>query len=255
MVPLATALLLTRGSVWPTWATVPQLGILSLSGIIGFVFGDASFFRALVILGPGRAALLASTTPIFTTLLAWPVLGEVPGHLALLGMTLTLCGVAWVLYQREHQNQASIEGSLATGIIAGILGAFGQAGGYVLSKMALRTGIGPLSATVVRIAAAAVVLWVMAALQGETKMTLGALRDRTGALLTAGGAFCGPFLGVTLSLAAVQHVEAGVAASIIAFNPVLTLLISSRFHGERVTLRTMAGALVAVAGVIVLFLR
>jgi drug/metabolite transporter (DMT)-like permease len=65
----------------------------------------------------------------------------------------------------------------------------------------------------------------------------------------------GPFLGVTLSLAALQYIPAGVAASITAFYPVLTLLISSRFHGERITLRFMGGALVAVAGVVVLFLR
>ena len=44
------------------------------------------------------------------------------------------------------------------------------------------------------------------------------------------------------------------AASITAIYPVLTLLLSSRFHGERLTLRTLAGALV-VAGVVVLFLR
>jgi drug/metabolite transporter (DMT)-like permease len=46
-----------------------------------------------------------------------------------------------------------------------------------------------------------------------------------------------------------------VAASITAIYPVLTLLLSSRFHGERLTLQTMAGALVVVAGVVVLFLR
>ena len=33
------------------------------------------------------------------------------------------------------------------------------------------------------------------------------------------------------------------------------LLIASRVHGERITRRAMAGALVAVAGVVVLFLR
>jgi drug/metabolite transporter (DMT)-like permease len=33
---------------------------------VGFVFGDTNYFRALVILGPGRAALLASLAPLFT---------------------------------------------------------------------------------------------------------------------------------------------------------------------------------------------
>jgi drug/metabolite transporter (DMT)-like permease len=70
-----------------------------------------------------------------------------------------------------------------------------------------------------------------------------------------GGAFFGPFLGVTLSLASLRLIEAGVAAAITSIYPVLTLLISARFHKEPMTGRTLLGALAAVAGVVVLFLR
>jgi drug/metabolite transporter (DMT)-like permease len=108
---------------------------------------------------------------------------------------------------------------------------------------------------VIRIVAAAVGIWLLAAVQRDVRRTLGALRDRRGSAFMVGGAFCGPFLGVTLSLTALKFIEAGVAASITAIYPVLTLVLSSRFHGERLTLRTLAGALVAVAGVVVLFLR
>jgi drug/metabolite transporter (DMT)-like permease len=108
---------------------------------------------------------------------------------------------------------------------------------------------------VVRVSAAVVAVWVLAALGGQAARSLAALRDRRASAFMVGGAFCGPFLGVTLSLLALQYIEAGVAASITAIYPVLTLLISSRFHGERLTLRALGGTLVAVAGVIVLFLR
>ena len=74
-------------------------------------------------------------------------------------------------------------------------------------------------------------------------------------MFAAGGAFAGPFLGVTLSLVALQYIPAGVAASITAFFPVLTILIAMRFHDEKPTARLLLGALIAVAGVIVLFLR
>jgi drug/metabolite transporter (DMT)-like permease len=70
-----------------------------------------------------------------------------------------------------------------------------------------------------------------------------------------GGSFFGPFLGVTLSLAALQFVQAGVAASIIAFNPVMTILIAARFHREPLSWRFVAGAIVAAIGVVVLFLH
>lgn len=252
---LCTALFVLRGSPWPLWATSWQVGLLAASGLVGFVFGDNYYFRSLVILGPGRAALVTSTAPIFTLLFAWPLLGEHPGPLVLLGMALTLGGIAWVIWEREHPAQAHVEGSMLVGVVAGVLAAVGQAGGYVLSKLALRTGLDPLSATVIRIVAAAAGIWLLAAAQRDVRRTLAALRDRRGSAFMVGGAFCGPFLGVTLSLTALQFIEAGVAAAITAIYPVLTLLLSARFHGERLTLRTLAGALVAVAGVVVLFLR
>ena len=252
---LGAALLAVRGSPWPAWATPEQVWLLALSGLVGFVFGDLYYFRALVILGPGRAALVTSMSPIFTLLLGWPLLGETPGPLVLLGVALTLGGIAWVMLESERRGRVHVEGSVTVGIVAGVLAAVGQAGGYVLSKLALRTGLDPLSATVIRVFAAVAGLWALAALQRDVRRSLAALRDRRATAFMVGGSFFGPFMGVTLSLAALKYIEAGVAAAITSIYPVLTLLLSARFHGERVTLRTLAGALVAAAGVVVLFLR
>jgi drug/metabolite transporter (DMT)-like permease len=252
---LSLALLATHGAAWPTWATRPQVGLLALSGLIGFVFGDTWYFRSLIILGPGRAALIASLAPIFTVFIAWPVLHELPGPLAALGMVLTVGGVAWVVTSRTTSRTEHAEGSVAMGIFAGVLGALGQAGGYVLSKMAIRSGIDPLSATVIRVTSAMVAIWILATAERAVPETLGALRDRRASAFMAAGAFCGPFMGVTLSLVALRYVQAGIASSITAVYPVFTMLIASRVHGERLTWRGIAGALVAVAGVVVLFLR
>src|SRR5262249_38892966 len=87
---LVLAMLAIKGAPWPTWATGPQIALLALSGLVGFVFADTNYFRALVILGPGRAALLASLAPLFTLAIAWPLLGEVPGPMVVLGVALTL---------------------------------------------------------------------------------------------------------------------------------------------------------------------
>jgi drug/metabolite transporter (DMT)-like permease len=252
---LGLALLVTRGTPWPTWATGTQLALLAVSGLVGFVFGDSFYFRALVILGPGRAALIASLAPLFTLAIAWPVLGEAPGPLALLGVALTLGGIFAVLKERERHEHPHVEGSVLAGVAAGVLGALGQAVGFVISKIALRTGLDPLSATLVRAAAAVIGIWTLAVLQRNAAGSFAALRDRAAALFMVGGAFCGPFLGVTLSLYALEHIEAGVAASITACYPLPTILLSARFHGEPLTARTLIGSAVTVAGVVVLFLR
>jgi len=252
---LGATLFVLHGSPWPCWATRPQVALLAISGLIGFAFGDLYFFRSLVILGPGRASLIASIAPLFTAAIAWPVLHEVPGSFALLGMALTLGGVAWVLVGRQQVTHEHVEGSVAVGIAAGVLAALAQAAGYVVSKIALKSGIDALSATMIRVSAAALAMWAWAILRGQALPTLRALADRRSALFMTAGAVFGPFLGVTLSLAALHYIQAGVASSITAFYPVLTILISSRVHGERLTWRTLIGALVAVTGVVVLFLR
>jgi len=255
LVFLTVALLVTRGVPWPVWATRTQVVWLGLSGLVGFVFGDTNYFRALVILGPSRAALLMSLAPVFTALLAWPVLGEVPGPKTLLGMALTVGGIMWVVQARKPEQAPHVEGSIALGVLSGVLGAVGQAGGMVLSKMALRTGIDPLSATVVRVAAGVAGIWVLTAAQGQTSRTFAALRDRSGALFMVSGAMFGPFLGVTLTLVSMKFIEAGVSASITAAYPLVAIAIATRFHGERLGARLVLGALVTVAGVVVLFLR
>jgi drug/metabolite transporter (DMT)-like permease len=253
---LALALLVVRGSPWPTWATSYQLGVLAASGLIGFIFGDGYGFRSFMILGPGRATLVFGLAPLFTLLLAWPILGEHPGPLVLLGMALLLAGLAWVVTEPGVARHDEVHGSVALGVLFGVFAALGQAGGYVLSKLALQTGIDPLSATIVRVGASAMAMWGWALARGEAKPTLAAARgDRTGTLFAAAGAFSGPFLGVTLSLVAIRFIEAGVAATITSFYPVLVILIARHFHHERITPRLVLGGLVALAGVAVLFFR
>lgn len=252
---LTLALWFVHRAWWPTWATPAALVALSASGIVGLVFGDSWAFRSIVILGPGRASLLAATTPLFTTALAWPFLHQRPEPLAYVGILLNFGGVAFALTAHSRRQAAHAEGSQAIGVAAGLLGALGQAGGMILSKVGLRTGLDPLSATVIRIAAAAVTIWLMTAAQRQVRPTLAVLRDPQAAGFMAAGAILGPFLGVTLALTSLYFIEAGVSASIIAISPLIAMLIAARFHGEHLTWRALVGAAIAITGVVILFRR
>jgi len=252
---LTATLWFTSHALWPTWATWPAVLALALSGLIGFVFGDSFGFRSIVVLGPGRASLLASTAPFFTTALAWPILHQAPGPLTLLGMLLTFAGTAFVFTTPSQQRPGHAEGGIGMGIAAGLLGAIGQAGGYVLSKLALRTGLEPLPATVIRVACATVAIWLWAAARREVRTSLSKLRNADSAAYVLAGSAMGPVLGVTLSLTALQYIEAGVAASITAVSPLFAMLIAARFHNEPLTWRAWVGCLLAIAGVVVLFHR
>lgn len=60
------------------------------------------------------------------------------------------------------------------------------------------------------------------------------MRDRRALALTTCGAFFGPFLGVSLSLVAVQNTRAGVAATLLGLTPVLILPLAIFVRKERV---------------------
>lgn len=67
------------------------------------------------------------------------------------------------------------------------------------------------------------------------------------------GAFFGPFLGVSFSLLAIQHTSTGVASTIMALVPVLILVPTAIRGREKITWREVAGAVIAVGGVVFLF--
>src|SRR5438128_1657158 len=99
---LCTTLWIMRGTPWPVWATGYQVAYLAVSGAVGYVFGDSFGFRSMVILGTSRATLLTALAPVFTTALAWPLLGEHPGPLAIVGMAIIFAGLAVVVLERAE---------------------------------------------------------------------------------------------------------------------------------------------------------
>ena len=74
-------------------------------------------------------------------------------------------------------------------------------------------------------------------------------------VFTSTGAFLGPCLGVLLMLTSLHLIDAGVSASITAVAPLFAMLIAARFHGERLTWRSLVGSVLAIGGIVVLFRR
>lgn len=249
--------LAVRGLPLPTDASAAQWGWLSLSGLVGFVFGDLCLFRAFVLLGPRVALLLMATAPPMTAVLGWLVLGETLSPTAIAGMILTLAGIAWVLAARPAEvppaaGQEPRDMSLRTGVWLGLGGALGQAGGLVLSKH----GMGDydaFAATQVRILAGLAGFAAVYTAVGFWPTFRAALRDRVALGQAAFGALLGPFIGVSLSLVAVQNTDTGIAASIMATTPLLVIPLSATIDREQIRWRDLAGAVLAVLGVALLF--
>ena len=83
---------------------------------------------------------------------------------------------------------------------------------------------------------------------------LQSLKDRRAVAVMLIAVFSGPFVGVSLSLKAVQYTAAGIASTIMAMSPVLILLPSRWLFHQPVTLRAVLGALISCVGVSLFFL-
>lgn len=247
-----------RGLAWPSDASAHAWRWLAVSGLVGFTFGDLCLFRAFVVLGSRLSTLMMSLAPPLAALLGWLVLGEVLSPLDLAGMTLTVGGVAWAVAERQRLRPGAPapppdpSRRRLAGVALGFGGALGQAGGLVLSKLGMG-GYDPFAATHIRVLAGLAGYVVLFTLIRRWRRVAAAFGERRALGYTALGAFFGPFLGVSLSLFAVQRIDTGVAASLMATTPILILPVVVLAGRERVGPGGVVGALVAVAGVVLLF--
>lgn len=248
---LSVAAWILRGLPLPLDASPHAWRWLALSGWVGFTFGDFCLFRAYVLIGARLSSLMMSLAPPLTAVIGWLLLGETLTGRAVLGMFLTVAGIAWAVLERKTPNGDSRRPSLS-GLAMGLCGALGQAGGLVLSKLGMGS-YDAVAATQVRVLAGILGYALLFIALGWWPRVAEALRDRRALGFASVGAFFGPFIGVSLSLFAVQRVPAGVAASIMALTPVLIIPLVVLLRKERVGLGGIAGAIVAVSGVVLLF--
>ncbi len=251
---LAITHLLWQGEVLPIHAEPFRWGWLGLSAISGLVLGDAMLFQAFVLIGARLSMLLMTLVPVISTLLAWVFLGETLSLLEIGAVVGTVSSVAWVV--SEQRNSSSVDSnprSHVIGVLCGIGGASGQALGLILSKRGMAGDFPALSASLMRLSVASVVIWLWALIQGQLRPTVEGLRIGRTRWAILAGTVVGPFIGMTLSLAAVQLVPVGIASTLMALSPVILLPLSHWVFKERITPRAIFGTMVAMVGVAMIF--
>ena len=233
-----------------------QLLFLFFSGIIGLVFGDTFLFKAYQHIGPRISMLLMALSPIMSAILAYFFLNEVLAFWGLLGMIVTLSGVALVVFEKNEIPTSKYKISKA-GIFYGLMGALGQAVGLVFAKEAFNEGsINGFLATFIRLISAIIVLLPLALLAKKYKNPVKIFsKDLKAFAAILVGTTLGPYLGITFSLLAVENAKVGIASTLMSLMPILMLPISKYVFKENINWRAISGAVLAVAGVSILFLR
>lgn len=244
---------LVRGLWLPSDAPLRTWYLLGASGLTGFVVSDLCMIESFLLIGPRLSLLIASLAPPIAAVISWCI-GDalLPRHWVAMGVTLA--GVVWVvLEQPNHEDRPHARPHWERGVLLALLATVTGAVSYVLSK----EGIGDYdaaAATLIRVLAALPGYVVLVTLGHRWPAMLAAARHTRAMRVLALGAVVGPFAGVALSMVALRNAPAGVVATIIATMPVLILPFSILIHREKVSLRAVGGAIVAVAGVAMLML-
>lgn len=228
---------------------------LGLSGIVGLAIGDAMLFQAFIYIGARLAMLLMSLAPVLAAVIAWIFLKESLSLVQVAGMLLAISGVALVVRERSGNapGTAAARKNYSRGILLGLGACACQAIGYILAKPGLANNFSPISGALLRMTAATIIIWGMAFFQRQVGLTFRSV-NRRAVLLLAAGALVGPVIGVTLSMLAIQTTEIGIASTLIALTPVFLLPIGFFFFHERFGWKAIAGTLLAMSGVAILFL-
>lgn len=248
-----------RGLFLPIDASTERWGWLAVSGLVGFVFGDLFLFQSYIIIGARVAMLIMALAPPITALVGWIVLGEVLSPMNWLGMIITLLGISIVILKREKQEVDSDKRLKITtsysfkGILLAFGGAIGQGVGLVLSKK----GMGDydaFAASHIRVIAGMFGFALIILFTGKFGKVRHALRHTSAMKRIGLGSVFGPFLGVSFSLIAIQHTQAGIAATLMAIVPVLIIPPAILFFHEKVNWKEILGAVITVGGVAIFFL-
>lgn len=253
-IAIACGLLVGYGRIaqgqWLPMDVPPRAWVfLSISGFCWFFLSDLCLFQAYLLIGPRLSLLIASLTPPMAAALSWICLGEPLAPWQWMAMTITLCGVGWVVLEQPRGEQPhERRQAWGKGILLAVLSAAIQAVAIVLSK----EGVGQedaMASTLIAMLGSLFGHLVAITLWRRWKAVLAAVCQRRIMLLLAVAAVIGPFAGVIFNMTALRWAPAGVVATIIATMPVMILPFSVFLHREKVSPRAIFGAVVAVAGI------
>ena len=250
---LGLAAWITRGFFFPTDATPYQWFWLSLSGFIGFFLGDLCLFHSYTVIGSRMASLVMTLAPPITAFIGFLFLNEHLSFLQIMGISIIVGGIIIAMLGKEKGEKLNFNVPFK-GFLFAFGGATGQALGLILSKK----GIGDydaISATQIRAITGGISFLLLVTFLHRWDSIRRAFFDKTGIKFVLSGSLAGPVIGVSLSLFAIQHAKAGVAATLMGLVPIFIIVPSAIMFKERITPFQVLGAFISVAGCVILFLK
>jgi len=228
--------------------------MFAVGGVIGTFLGRRFLFDAVKLLGPSRASVFHSTSPAFALIAAWLLADEILGPYEIALMAVVWVGL-WLTQPRTGSVHALAPEVMRKGFIAGLLTVAGFGFGNVIRGIAMRNweeaALGTVIASVAALACQVAVTRNWPRIGAQLRSA-----DRTTVLLYIG---CGVFtsLGSIFVSLAMTRIEIALAVLVVHTTPLVIFPVSVWLlkNREELTPRTLAGALIVLAGIASLVLR
>lgn len=257
---------MVTGSMLPPGASTEAAGWMLLSGLVGYVIGDFCLFQCYIIIGSRYGQLFMTLAPLSAALMAWMTLGQQMTGKSVIAMLVTLWGIGISVLGRGDHHKISLKLPV-NGVLYAIGAAVCQGVGLVLSKIGMdhyevsmmaETGIPkwliPFSANFYRCIAGIIGFSLLLFYRDGMAPLREAVHDKKGLSVATATTIFGPFVGVGFSLMAVQYTAAGIASTLMAMTPIIIILPSYWLFHEKITWRSVIGAVISVLGVSLFFL-
>ncbi|AMC11154.1 hypothetical protein Lupro_07765 [Lutibacter profundi] len=252
----------SRGMFLPFDASVHQWIWMSLSGIVGFVFGDYFLLKSYEFISARISMLLMSLSAPIAALISWIFLGESMSFISLIAMFITIFGITVVITEKKKLDEEKLGSKnkkfqfsfSPKGMLFAFLGSLGQALGLVLSKYGMQD-YNVFAATQIRIIASSIGFVILISLIKRWPKVKQTVKDSISIKFILVGSIFGPFLGVYTSLLSVKYTSVGIASTIMAIIPVLIIPPAILIYKEKVTLKEVIGAFIALTGIGLFFIQ
>ena len=236
-----------------------QVIYLSISGLIGLSIGDTFLFRSFPLIGPRLSFMMMALSPVFSTIFSLLIFKDNISFINIFGICLTIIGIISVIIFRNLNRDSQVEVFKFSikGIMYALIASLSQAFGLMFAKFAnLEHSIDSFLATDIRILAAIIFLLPLSLIFKRYELPIKFYKNKNHLLkLSILGAILGPYIGITLSFYAIKNSSLGVASTLLATTPLMIIPFSIFYFKEKLNAVSIIGALIAVAGIGLIFVK
>jgi drug/metabolite transporter (DMT)-like permease len=225
--------------------------LLALSGVLGIGIADTLFFKSLNLLGAARSAIVDCLYSPVIIILSIFWLGERLGGAQAIGAFMIISAVFTI--GREKGLVQITRRQLLAGILLGAISMLAMGVGIVMIKPVLeRSPV--LWAIEVRLAGAAVSLFIILGFYRGRKEVIRSIMEAKGWKYMIPGSFLGTYIALMFWIGGMKYIPASIASALNQTSNVFIFVFAAIFLKENITRTKIIGIVLAVIGVFLIML-